>query len=212
MARHHPDDGLLMDVADGAAPEAVALAVVCHLSTCGRCRELAAAFEAAGGALLERLDGVALEPDALWHAFARSEAADVASRDPTRDDPVGLPAPLRPYLPAPGAQLPWKRLGTIETVSLGVFSSASRARLVRMAAGRAIPRHMHAGSEYVAVFAGGFTDRGQRYGPGDFCVAGIADDHAPVADPGEPCVALVVHDAPVRFTGPLLRFLNPVLR
>ena len=215
--RHHPEDALLLDHAAGTLDEAIALVVAVHLAACGECCGRIAYFEAAGGALLDAAEPTAMSDgalDAVFSRIARMEADDreEAAQGHEMRDPVPLPEVLRAYLPAPFARLPWKRFGAIETVALPVGRRPHRARLVRMASGREMHRHMHAGNEYVAVVSGGFADRGEKYGPGDFCVAGPADDHSPLADPGEPCIALVVHDAPMRFSGPLLRLLNPLLR
>ena len=36
--------------------------------------------------------------------------------------------------------------------------------------------------------------------------------HEPIADPGEPCIALIVVEKPIVLTGPWGRFLNPLVQ
>lgn len=218
MPVHHPEPALLLDFAAGACPEAVALAVGCHLAACPACHRQAAAFEAAGGALIEALPGVPLADGALEAVLERWDARPVGGVAGPRRRPAagagpgdGIPDLLRPYLPAPFPLLAWRRFGAVGSVALAMRSRDHRAILVRVAPGRALPRHTHGGAEYVAVLSGGFRDRGALYDAGDFCVADATVDHAPLAEPDGPCLALVVHDAPLRFTGPFLRLLNPLI-
>lgn len=210
MPQHHPADELLLDYASGAAREPVALAIACHLVACDPCRARAGRIERIGAVLLERLateplSGAAFDPSSVSEAEPAAAGALPSN--------IGrLPEPMRRYLPASYDALRWRRFGSLETVRLETGAAGHSARLVRMAPGRAIQRHTHGRNEYISVFSGGFVDRGERYLPGDFCMADRTHDHSPVADPDEPCVALVVHDAPMKFTGPILRFLNPVIR
>ena len=39
-----------------------------------------------------------------------------------------------------------------------------------------------------------------------------AEQHEPIADPGEPCIALIVLEKPIVLTGPWGRWLNPLVR
>jgi len=38
------------------------------------------------------------------------------------------------------------------------------------------------------------------------------EQHEPIADPGEPCIALIVIERPIVLTGPFGRWLNPLVR
>ena len=51
-----------------------------------------------------------------------------------------------------------------------------------------------------------------NYGVGDFAVGPGPEQHEPIADPGEPCIALIVVEKPIVLTGPFGRFLNPLVR
>ena len=53
--------------------------------------------------------------------------------------------------------------------------------------------HRHVGEEFTVVLQGGYTDSTGNYGVGDFAVGPGPEQHEPIADPGEPCIALIVH-------------------
>ena len=52
--RHHLSDQLLMAYSAGDLPEAFNLVVATHVSLCDECRARAEAYEAVGGAVLDR--------------------------------------------------------------------------------------------------------------------------------------------------------------
>ena len=59
---------------------------------------------------------------------------------------------------------------------------------------------------------GGYTDSTGNYGVGDFAVGPGPEQHEPIADPGRPCIALIVVEKPIVLTGPFGRWLNPLVR
>jgi putative transcriptional regulator len=75
-----------------------------------------------------------------------------------------------------------------------------------------MPRHSHRGNEYTLVLAGGFSDGGKQFGPGDFVAKDPSHIHQPVVDDDGECLCLVVLDAPLRLTGAMGKLLNPFLR
>jgi putative transcriptional regulator len=72
--------------------------------------------------------------------------------------------------------------------------------------------HRHVGAEYTVVLQGGYADSTGNYGVGDFAVGPGPEQHEPIADPGEPCIALIVIERPIVLTGPFGRWLNPLVR
>jgi putative transcriptional regulator len=62
------------------------------------------------------------------------------------------------------------------------------------------------------VLAGGFSDGDGHYVRGDLSFSDGEVDHSPRADDDGECICLTVTDAPLRLTGPLMRFLNPFVR
>lgn len=214
MIRHHPSPELLLDYATGALDEAVALAVAGHVSLCPACRAGVRGLEAVGGALLESVTPVAvsdrLRARTLAALDAREERTTAAPVPEIRD--VVLPAPIRERLDRPLRELPWKRVGHFyEEYVLPVDVEGRRVSLLRIPPGRVMPEHDHRGHEYTLVLAGSYSDGEGVYRRGDFDAKESGHTHRPVAGDGEPCLCLVVLDAPVKLRG-VLRVLNPWLR
>jgi putative transcriptional regulator len=206
-------DDLLLAHAAGKLAEPVALVVATHLALNPSSRARYLRYEALGGVLLESLEPASLQRGALDRVLARLD-------EPVPDDPpppppsasVPLPRPLRDYLPGPLDRLRWRRYGRLAQLDLPIEAPGYRARLFRLEAGAAVPRHTHVGSELTLVLAGGFQDAIGHYRRGDLALADRTIDHQPVADPDEDCLCLTVTDAPLRLTGALTRFLNPFIR
>jgi len=226
MAIHHPPDEMLLDYAAGNQDEAVALVVATHLALCPACRVRVAGYEALGGALLEDLEPVAVGGDVLGKLMRNLDTAPDAPQDdhrpaPPRTAPAGpdmLPRPLRDLAGRDVDAVPWKSVlpGLEEfTIDLGRRhrgKDGTNARLLRLRAGRAFPRHTHQGIELLQVLTGSFQDETGHYVRGDISVADGSVDHQPVADDDQDCVCLIVTEAPLRLTGRFMRFLNPILR
>ena len=121
------------------------------------------------------------------------------------------PLPLRDYVPLPLDGLPWRRLGAAATYEIDTGSSEYQTLLIKVRAGRAVPRHTHGGDELTVVLEGAFSDHGGHYRRGDLLVADGTVDHQPLADDDADCLCLAVSQGPLRLTGPLLRLLNPLL-
>ena len=216
MIRHPAPSELLLDYASGTLAEGPALLVATHIAYSGEARADVAALEAAAGEMLESMPAEALDDDALARTLARIDKAPT-STSPTRsrDDAAGvvgtaIPTALRRYLPDDARWRP--ALGGIEEIELPLSDKSYRATLMRIGAGRGLPVHRHAGSEYTLVLAGGFADGRERFDRGDICVADPAVEHKPVADADQPCICLVVAEAPVVLTGFFGRLLNPFLK
>jgi putative transcriptional regulator len=217
---HHPDDGVLLDFASGAAHEGAAVLIATHLALCPQCRETAKRFERLGGALIEDLPPSALAPGSREAVMARldepplarSAPAPARVAQPPHESPI--PRPLRDYLDADLDALAWRRLGpTVRQVELPLGGAArERMRLMRIKAGSAIPRHSHDGTEMVLVLDGGFRDGSRQFLRGDFSLSDQQVDHSPRVDPEADCLCLSVTDAPLRFTGPVGRLLNLFVR
>ena len=100
---HHPDDATLMSFAAGTLGEALAAVVASHTELCPGCRRSLRRMEAIGGALLGRLDGIALSdrPAAgFGEPMGRAAAPSIE----------GMPRPLARLLGRPLDQLAWKRI------------------------------------------------------------------------------------------------------
>ncbi|MBL8699361.1 MAG: cupin domain-containing protein [Alphaproteobacteria bacterium] len=213
---HEIADEFLLDYASGAAPAPVGLLVASHLALNAEARRNYRRLEAVGGALLEAIEPVAPAPDSLARILARIDAGDGIE---TRTRPAvarragGLPAPIAALVPNGLDALAWRRLARgVEEAALDVEGDPQRkTKLLRIAAGRAIPKHTHRGLEMTLVLEGGFADEAGHYDRGDVCVTDESIEHQPTADRARDCLCLAVFDAPIRLTGPFLRLLNPFL-
>ena len=103
-------------------------------------------------------------------------------------------------------------LGGFEEIRLRLPGDSHRVSLLRLKPGRGLPMHRHVGAEYTVVLQGGYTDSTGNYRVGDFAVGPGPEQHEPIADPGEPCIALIVIERPIVLTGPIGRWLNPLVR
>lgn len=216
MIRHPAPSELLLDYASGTLAEGPALLVATHLAYSEAARADVAALEAAAGEMLQAMPAETLDDDALARTLARIDEAPPPA--PTTASPdaaarvvgTAIPTILRRYLPGDARWRP--ALGGIEEIELPLADKSYRATLMRIGAGRGLPVHRHAGSEYTLVLAGGFADGRERFDRGDICVADPAVEHKPVADADQPCLCLVVAEAPVVLTGFFGRLLNPFLK
>ncbi len=213
--RHPIGDEFLLDYAAGAAPEPIALVVATHAALNEQSRETLSRLEAAGGALLHDLAPAAIHDAALDRVLARLDTQD-ATPLPGRASVAEtlLPPSLQAYIPQGLAALPWrKRVGGLAEAELPCGDGQRyKVSLLRIGAGRAIPRHTHHGEEMLLVLQGGFSDEHGHYVRGDVCFADDSVDHHPVADADGECLCLAVTEGPIRLKGLLGFLLSPFLR
>jgi len=207
---HLAPDELLLDYATGVLPEGPALAVALHVALEPEARRTVRRLRGLAGALLADEAGEAvLGEAALERTLARLDDAPVEPRaEPAVSGFDWAPAPLRPYL----AGKSWRRgFGGFEEMRLELHGDRHLVSLLRLAPGQGLPAHRHAAGEYTVVLQGGYTDNTGNYVAGDFAV-GPEGGHKPIADPGEPCIALIVLERPIVLTGLWSWLLNPLLR
>jgi putative transcriptional regulator len=195
-------DELLAAHAAGHLPAALALIVATHLALSPESRRRYRCFEAAGGVLLDRIEPVPLAHGAWERLVARLDAEEDAkpARAPAVSWP-GIPRPLRDHLPASPDAVPWRRLPNARAIDLDLGETGFRTSLISVDAGRAFPRHGHAGRELILTLEGGFRDESGHYRRGDLQIAGAGEEHQPVADEGQDWLWLRVLDAPLRPVG-----------
>jgi putative transcriptional regulator len=213
MSRHPAPEELLLDYAAGVLPEGPALAVALQAALDPAVRQTIGRLQDVGGALLEASEAAPADEGALERAMARLDAAPVEpppARPAPRPGFEWAPPPLARYL---GTDARWRRaFGGFEEIRLNLHGDTHRVSLLRLAPGKGLPVHRHVGAEYTVVLQGGYTDNTGSYAVGDFAVGPGPRQHHPVADPGEPCIALIVVEKPIVLTGVWGRLLNPFLR
>lgn len=200
--QHHPADDMLLARASGHLDLGARLVLDSHLELCPLCRERAHALDAVGGVLLDALEPTALAEDAWERTWARVQATQDAPR-PVRK--VSAPPPLPPGASwpralAPYSATPWRWIGPgmrwsrVNVPDANVF-------LLRIAAGKYLPRHTHTGVELTQVLHGRFHDGRAMFGVGDLDVADTEIHHQPVVQDGSECICLAALDGRLRFDG-----------
>ena len=218
MAAYHPDEGLLIQYAAGSLSEPMSLLVATHLALCPRCRAHTEQYDVLGGELLEEIDTEIVGSDLRDGVLAQLDASTNASTyispplRPSAGMDLRVPEPLRGYLNAGLDELDWQSRGPVGEVRILENYEGTTSRLLRIKAGKAMPRHTHGSKELTLVLAGGFISQGRHFVRGDVEAADPTVDHAPIADDSEDCFCFAINEGELRFTGPFMRLLNPFVR
>lgn len=201
MSRHPAPDELLLDYAAGTLPGGPELAVALHVALDPAARRTVERLGALAGAMLEGEAAADLGDEALARALAAIDKVPVEVQ-PAPAQSIGRPSGFE-WAPAPllrhlGATSTWQRaMGGFEEIRLRLAGDDHRVSLLRLEPGRGLPMHRHVGNEYTVVLQGGYTDATGNYGVGDFAVGPGGEQHEPIADPGVPCIALIVLEKPI---------------
>ena len=213
---HHLTDETLQDYAAGSLETPMETLVACHLTMCARCRARSIFADAIGGSLLSEHDAApvrvtAAEVLARAVVEGRTTMPDTAP-EPVATHPIGdVPRPLGRLLPAELDGLDWRLVAPgIRQFNLGTRHRRHGAfKLLHLAPGVTLSDHGHDDRELTYVVRGSYTDELGRFRAGDIADLDDHDNHRPVVDPGEPCIALIATHSPVRFNGVLGRLMQP---
>ena len=209
--KHHLSQDLLMKYSSGTLCEAFSLAVATHISMCDDCRAALESFEAVGGALLDISTPEEMSVDSFESVMALIESEPAEITQPA-SQPTDVPSALSDYIGGSLHDVKWRPIGLGVKQSLLKTSGNSKARLLYIPAGTAVPHHSHNGNELTLVLKGAFEDEISRFGPGDVEMADEDLDHQPVAVEGEDCICLAVTDAPLKFQTLVHKLVQPFLK
>lgn len=203
---HRPSDETLAAFAGGHLDEGLALAVAAHVELNEESRLLVQELQAVQGALLDRIEPVAMStgvPDPTKpKSVAGSPVVGLSPSEP------GMPTVLRPYIAGP-----WRPIGIrIAMRRIEVPGARARVFMLRAGPGIALPPHKHTGFEWTTILAGAYEHEHGRYAAGDFDEADTQHDHTPRVDPVEGCTCLVAMTGKVLLQGWLGRLLQPLVR
>lgn len=211
MIHHHPGDELLLAHAGQSLPPAQALLIETHVETCARCRAVTREFTRVGAEMMAEQADVGVGADALAKVLARLD---------TPEAPPLLPLVRpKPALPE-GHNWPralrhcrvsrWRPLGPGMRWSRVTLPYAPQANvmLLRIGAGKCLPRHTHSGVEFTQVLYGSFDDGRAVFGPGDFDAADEDVRHQPVVQAGGECLCLAAVDGRLLFESRLAGWLG----
>lgn len=160
------------------------------------------AAEAIAGAALEPEDSMELSPHALDMVFAAIERGPQPTTERSLRYPElsGLPAALIDAIATAERGRGWKSATRgISQLQLNL-PGRTRAEIIRIEAGTAVPRHSHKGQELSLCLVGGYSDGRGAYGPGDVSIADPSVRHQPKADDDGTCFVLAVSDAGLKIT------------
>lgn len=206
---HHLSDDLIDAYATGALPRAFAVVAAAHLSLCDACRARAEASAMLGGALMDRLNPVAVGSRTRERVMAALDAP-MPPVSPTYRRSGIFPGPIMEALD--GHPPKWSLLGGGIRQQILHSDPQGSLRLLYIPPGRAVPEHGHRGLELTLVLQGSFSDSEGAFGPGDLEVAENELNHQPTAGHEAPCICVAATDAPLRFHSLIPRLLQPVFK
>lgn len=205
MNSHHPQDDLLLGLAAGRLSAGAALVVSAHLEVCGECRARLHTLQAVGGEVLEQATPVAPAPGAWERTLASIDApAPPPVVAAAAQPPAAWPAEVKWPASLGGCTVSkWHWMGPGMRFARVQVPSAPQDSLflLRIGAGRSLPRHTHKGTELTQVLSGTFHDGRALFAAGDFDDADGDVHHQPVVRDGAECICLAYLDAPLRFDG-----------
>lgn len=208
---HHLTDETLQDYAAGSLDVPMETLVACHLTLCSRCRSRSGAADAVGGSFLAQNTCAQVSASASdLLSRARSEQSDTGVKHFAVRD---VPRPLGRLLPDHLDALDWKRVAP----GIRQFNLTSRHRrdgafkMLHLAPGTMLAEHGHNDRELTYVVRGSYTDEVGQFRVGDIADLDAHDNHRPIVDAGEPCIALIATQSPVKFTGLVGRIMQPFI-
>ncbi len=208
MIAYHPDKALLADYSAGNLNFGPALCVTAHLEHCQLCHRELQGMTTLGAVLMEQQRAAEVSPELLERVMQCIANDDVAASEQYVEPKKR--SVLDGFVPLDLQSISWRGMGeTLKTHELDVGDSSHLVSLIRMRRGGAAPKHTHKGQEITLVLQGGFSDASGSYRVGDFIECTQEIDHQPVANQDEDCYCLTSRSAPLKFTGPLMRALNP---
>ncbi len=171
-----------------------------------------AAFEEAGGALLDAEAPANLAEDALDRALASIAEATVPQRPPQPNEACPLPVPVLNAIGRSFDDIQWRfQLPGVSVFDLDGFGD-EQVSLMRAKPGARLPRHTHEGFEMTLVLQGALKDDGEEFRVGDVSMNDETHDHRPEILGPDLCYCLIVQSGRLRFTGTLSRALNYFVR
>ena len=220
MIQHHLDNATLVGYASGGLDEAFTVAVAAHLAMCADCRHGVAVAEEIGGQVLASGDDAEMSPGSFERLMRSiderdcgvARASDGRMRSMAKEGDV--PQPLRRFIGANLADVPWKAITPSvkkHAITLSPATSSS-LYLLQIAPGKKIPEHGHDGAELTLVLSGAYRDELGRFGPGDIADLDEHVEHQPQVEADAPCICLVATEGPTRFKGVFGRLIQPILR
>ena len=206
MIHHHPADHHLLALASGQLDSGRGFVVSAHVEGCVACQRRTQEFLALGGEILQHGEPVSLAADAFAQTLRRIDSpAPPDAATAAVAAPAGFPSDAAALLPPRLLQgctaESWRWIGPgMRCSMIGVpHAAGANVFLLKIAPGRTLPRHTHAGCEFTQVLCGAFHDGRARFDAGDFDETDPQVTHQPVVTGEAECICLAYLDAPLRF-------------
>lgn len=219
IIHHHLDDATLLAYASGTLDEALSVAAASHAAMCDECLSKIRTAEAIGGSVLEEIDETPMDAGALDALLERLDGplpdnVIATGRSlPSHAIKSDLPLPLARHMDWPLDEVPWRKVAPgISVCDLPVSDQANgQLKLLKIAAGKALPEHGHGGTELTLILKGAYSDEFGRFAAGDAADHDVDAEHKPIVEPGEDCICVIATEAPTKFKGLVSRILQPIV-
>lgn len=210
---HHLTDETIQDYAAGSLTMAMETLVACHLTVCKHCRDKAQIADEIGGNMFDSGESVALSASAS-DLLARASMMPQHSAPAAAVKPAvtGVPRPLARLLPTALPELDWRRIAPgIKQHNLSDQHRKFGAfQLLHLEPGVVLSAHSHNDRELTYLVQGSYTDEIGHFAAGDIAdLDGHQEEHQPVVDSEEPCIALIATHSPVNYSGMLGKIMQP---
>ncbi len=209
---HHLSDETLLDYANGTLSAAMETLLACHLTVCPHCRARSAIADDVGGQLLASQSPSVPKMSAVeLLEQAKSKPSISVTKPPKTVGDTTVPRALGRLLPGPIESLEWRTIAPgIKQYSLSEQPRRDGAfKLLRLEPGVTLSQHTHNERELTYVVRGSYHDELGHFRAGDIADLDNYDEHCPVVDEGEVCIALIATDAPVKYTTVLGKIMQP---
>ena len=208
---HHLDHSTILAYAAGTLNEAFTVVTASHIAVCHSCRDAVRAAEALGGELLSGMDDPSVSADCRARTLAALEQATL-HRLPVPAPKSQFPAPLARLISARSFEdIAWKtKAPGVSMFDLKLPAQAKgQLKLLRIAAGRAMPAHGHGGEEITLVLKGAYRDHMGRFARGDVADLDEEIEHKPIVEIDGDCICLMATERPTRFKSLAARIIQP---
>ena len=181
-ALHQPSDDILLKYASGVLDPGIRLLVDVYLARTPAAASRLAIFEAFAGEELPSAPPTDLTAGSLDRALARIAGA--------AQPPAPAPRAIDNLADIPHGRWRWAGRGT-KIASVPVPDARTRVFLLRIAPGRAMLDHGHAGREFTLILEGAYRDETGSYSAGSFIEESGDAQHRPEVEGDADCLCLI---------------------
>ncbi|CCQ10899.1 FIG111991: hypothetical protein [Pseudoalteromonas luteoviolacea B = ATCC 29581] len=211
MIKHHPNDKILSEFAQGELTATMSMAVSAHVEMCPCCQKKVASLECRFGT--EALGGEEeVVVDSRFQAMFDEIVVDESVAEMV-DTPVTTIMYQHKEIVLPRAlggvdRSEFVKMGKLGRSRYQIEDGSLRASLLHIEPGGEIPNHTHNGFEVTLLLDGKFCDEEGEYVPGDFILLDGQHNHSPKTKEG--CLCFTVVSASLHFNKGISKLLNPI--